>query len=244
MIPLVRSELLKLTSVRSTRALLLLALALGAAGVARVVRAAGSAGGVGPGSEDAWTQVLGAGMGSTVLVILIGVLSATAETRHGGLGPTLLVSPHRGRVVAAKVAACSLLGVGMTLAFAGGALAAGIATGVVAFPPLSELLRLLVTGCLLSAFWAWFGVAIGLLVRRQLPALVVPLVWLLVVETLVVSYGLRVVAPWLPGGAAAGLTGAEIPGLLPAWLAALVLTAYGAALTVPGLRRLRAADVT
>jgi len=241
---LVRAEVLKLRTARSTIALIAVVSGLGLLLVARVVGAAGSAGGVTPGTADAWTQVLGAALSPTLLLLLVGVLAFTAELRHGSLTPTLLVTPDRGRLVLAKVLASALVGIALTAVLTTAAAGIGAATGVLTTAPDVQVLRLVVSGMLLASLWAWLGVAVGVLVRQQIPALVLPLVWLLVGETLVTAYGLADLRWWLPGGAASGLSGADLPGVLPAPLAALVLAGYAVVLTVPGLARLTHVDVT
>jgi len=241
---LVRAELLKLRTARSTIALVAVVLGLGLLFVTRVARAAGGAGGVTPGTADAWTQLLGSALSPTLLVLLVGVLAFTGEMRHGSLTPTLLVTPRRRRVVVAKVLATAVVGIAVTAVLVAAAAAIGAATGVLTTAPDAEVLRLVGTGMLLASFWAWLGVAVGVLVRQQIPALVLPLVWLLVGETLVTAYGLADLRWWLPGGAASGLSGADLPGVLPAPLAALVLAGYAVVLTVPGLARLTHVDVT
>jgi hypothetical protein len=180
----------------------------------------------------------------TLLLPLLGVLAVTSELRHGTLTPTLLVAPRRRRVVVAKMAACALTGAAVALAAESFAAAVGLASGTLSGAPGRPVLLAVAGGVALGAFWGWIGVSVGLLVRHQLPALAVPLLWLLVVETLVTSYGLDAVRWWLPGGAGAGLAGADAPGVLPAWLAGLVLTGYALALAVPGIRRLARADIT
>jgi len=241
---LIRTELLRLWTARSTRALLAAGAALGMLQVARIVRSAGSAGGIHPGSGDAWAQILGAGMSGSLLVLLVGVLAVTADFRHGSLTPILLVTPRRARVMAARMVSCALAGASTATLMALASAAAGLATGALGGAPGSGVLLSVAGGVLLAAFWGWAGAAIGLLVRHQITALVLPLVWLLVVETLAGAYGIGPVRWWLPGGAGAGLTGSTAPGVLPAWLAVLVLVSYGTALTVPGIRRLARADIT
>jgi hypothetical protein len=244
MTALVRAELLKLRTARSTIVLLGFIAVLGLLSLARVLQAAGRAGGPVPGTADAWTDVIGAALAPTLLVVLVGALAFTGEVRHGSLTPTLLVTPRRGSVVAAKMLASVLVGVTATATLATAAAVAGAGTGVLTTAPDLGALRLLGAGLLLAAFWSSVGVAVGVLVRHQIPALVLPLVWVLVAETLVTAYGFGAVRWWLPGGAGAGLAGSDSPGVLPGWLAALVLTGYAVALTVPGLIRLRRVDIT
>src|SRR4029453_16520441 len=56
---------------------------------------------------------------------LLGAMAITAEIRYGTIRPTLLVTPWRSRVVAAKVAASTLIGAGFGLAAGGVAAAVG-----------------------------------------------------------------------------------------------------------------------
>jgi ABC-2 type transport system permease protein len=241
---LVRTELLKLRTARSTLVLLVAAATIALLQVARLVRSAGAPGGVHAGTQDAWAQLLSGAMVGTLLVPLVGVLAVTSELRHGTLTPSLLVTPRRRRVMVAKMVACALTGVAVALGVETCAAAVGLASGTLSGAPARSVLLAVAGGVVLSAFWGWMGVGVGLLVRHQVPALAIPLLWLLVAETLVASYGLDALKRWLPGGAAAGLTGAEVPGVLPAWLAGAVLTAYALALAFPGVRRLGRADIT
>jgi ABC-2 type transport system permease protein len=241
---LVRTELLKLRTARSTLVLLVAAVTIALLQVARLMRSAGAPGGIHAGTQDAWGQLLSAAMLGTLLVPLVGVLAVTGELRHGTLTASLLVTPRRRRVVVANIAACAVTGAAVALAAESFAAAVGLASGTLSGAPGRTVLLAAAGGVLLSAFWGWMGVGVGLLVRHQVPALAVPLLWLLVVETLMGSYGLDALLRWLPGGAAAGLTGVHAHGVLPAWLAAAVLTAYALALAVPGVRRLARADIT
>ena len=242
--PLVRAELLKLRTARSTLALVGFIAVLSLLSAARVIQAAGRAGGPTGGTAEAWMHVLGAAMTPVLLVVLVGGLAVTGELRHGSLTPTLLVTPRRDRVIVAKVLASALVAVAVTASVLVVAAAAGVAAGVLTAAPGGDTLRLVGAALLISAFWAWIGVAVGVLVRHQIPALVIPLAWVLVVETLVTAYGFAAVRWWLPGGAGAGLAGADLPGVLPPWLAVLVLTGYALALTIPGLLRIKHVDVT
>lgn len=212
--------------------------------VERIVHSVGSTGGVQPGTRAAIEQILGVGMAPGLLVVLLGVLSVTGELRHGSITPTLLVTPDRRRVLIAKVLACSLIGAVITLVLAGLAIAAGAVGGVLAGVPVGHAIRLVAGFVALTSFWGWFGVGIGALVRQQVPALVIPIAWLLVVETLLRAFDLGAVRWWLPGGAGDGLTGSPTPGVLPAWLAALVLAGYALALSIPGAWCLVRSDIT
>ena len=106
---LIRAEVLKLRTARSTLVLIGVIAVLGLLLAARVLQAAGRAGGPVRGTAEAWTQVLGAALTPTLLVVLVGGLAFTGELRHGSLTPTFLVTPRRGHVVVAKALASVLV---------------------------------------------------------------------------------------------------------------------------------------
>src|SRR5712691_4767204 len=79
------------------------------------------------GRADVQLMVLGRGEFLGVLfAALLGAMSITSEIRHGTIRPTFLVTPRRGRVVAAKVSVSILIGVWFGLAAS--ALAAAVGT--------------------------------------------------------------------------------------------------------------------
>jgi hypothetical protein len=180
---------------------------------------------------------------------LVGALSVTAEIRHGTIRPTFLVSPRRARVVWAKVWACVLTGSVFGLTAGAVALAAGAA----AFRARGIDLRLdggdyvlLVAGATgAAALWAAIGVGVGALVRHQVPTVVGICAWLLFVEGLLAGdlVGLGDVFKFLPGSAAAAISGQE-PGTLLAPAASLVLLgAYAAAAALAGAMATSRRDV-
>jgi ABC-2 type transport system permease protein len=171
---------------------------------------------------------------------LLGALSITSEIRHGTIRSTFLATPRRGRVVAAKVSASILIGAGFGLA--AGALAVGV--GTAAFRARGIDLRLdggdyglLVVGSgAAAALWAAIGVGVGALVRNQVPTLIGICAWLLFVEGLLAGdlVGLGDLGRFLPGAAAAAISGQE-PGRLLAPAVGLVLLAlYASASAVAG----------
>ena len=159
---------------------------------------------------------------------LLGALSVTTEFRHGTIRPTLLVTPRRPRVVAAKVAASVVFGT----VFGVAAGAAGVLVGVAAFGARGIDLALdggdyalLVAGSAAAgALWAGIGVGLGALVRQQVPTVVGICAWLLFVEGLLVGdlVGIGDVSKFLPGSAAAAISGQE-PGTLLGPVAGLAL---------------------
>jgi hypothetical protein len=177
---------------------------------------------------------------AALFTALLGALSITSEIRHGTIRATFLVSPRRGRVVAAKVWVNMLIGAGFGLAAC--ALAAGGGTAMLRVRGIDVQLDgvdyalLVVGGTAAAALWAAIGVGVGALVRNQVPTLIGICAWLLFLEGLLVGdvAGLGDVGRFLPGAAAAAISGQD-PGTLLAPLVGLVLlAAYAAAAALAG----------
>jgi ABC-type transport system involved in multi-copper enzyme maturation permease subunit len=171
---------------------------------------------------------------------LLGALSVTAEIRHGTIRPTFLISPRRSRVVWAKVSASVLAGVGFGLVAGAVAAAAGVlalrARGVDLRLDGGDYVLLIAGSAAAAALWAAIGVGVGALVRHQVPVVAGICAWLLFVEGLLVGdlAGLSDVFKFLPGSAAAAISGQQ-PGTLLAPAAGLALLAtYAAAAAASG----------
>jgi len=243
MTALVRTELLKLLWTRATWGFLTAALLLVGGRVLLLLDGVGQVGGPARGSTELALAVLGcSGLGIFVIVSL-GVVSVTREFHSSTWTATLLVTPGRRRLVVAKVLAASVVGAGLSALLLAVAAVAGLASGDVVFRLEPSIVRFVVGAVAAGACWAWLGVGVGVLVQNQTVALLLPVAWLLVVETLLASYGLRALLPWTPGGATRAVAGEEFPGGLPVWAALSLLVGYATALTMAGARRLLRADV-
>jgi ABC-type transport system involved in multi-copper enzyme maturation permease subunit len=172
---------------------------------------------------------------------LLGALSITSEVRHGTISSTFLVTPRRGRVVAAKVWVSILIGAGFGVA--AGAIAAGVGTAALRARGIDVQLDggdygLLVAGAgAAGALWAAIGVGVGALVRNQVPTLIGICAWLLFVEGLLagdIAGGLGDVGRFLPGMAAAAISGQDPGTLLAPVVGFLLLSLYAAAAAVAG----------
>jgi ABC-2 type transport system permease protein len=178
------------------------------------------------------------GLGTTIgalFAALLGAMSITGEFRHGTIRPTLLVTPRRSRVIAAKVLASIAAGAGIGLlaeALAAGAEAVGLAArGVHIELAAGDYAQLLAGGTLGAALFATIGVGVGAMVRNQVAALVGLCIWLLFVEPLLLADvpGATRYAPEASAGAIAGAIQSQIAdSLIAPALGALLLAAYAA----------------
>jgi ABC-2 type transport system permease protein len=246
---LVHAELLKLWTTRTARIVLALAGAGTAALTVAVLALAGRPGQPALG-EDALRQLVGVPNGPlTLAALLLGILGMAGEFRHGTATPTFLVTPRRGRVVAAKLAASAIAGLAVALVAVVVVLAIAVpwlpAKGI--HVPLADPGLAARVGGLAAAvaLYAVLGTGIGALLRNQFAAVVAGLLlWQGTVEDVVVGVlGRPGLGRWLPGGAAAALTS---PGeaTLAMWAGALVLAAYGLVLAVVGGRLVVSRDLT
>jgi hypothetical protein len=191
-------------------------------------------------------HALGASRDFTVLFVALGAVGAAAEFRHRTAIPTFLAAPRRARLVEAKLAV--YLVVGMLGAAVAGVLQLGIvlpwaaANGHALAPWDAAVLAPLLTSVVAGACYTAFGVAIGLLVRNQLAALIVAIGWFTVVEA-----ALAILAPgvsrFLPGGA---LSGVDTQGLhlLPLFAAVPLVAAWVAAVSALAVHTTLGRDVS
>jgi ABC-2 type transport system permease protein len=259
---LVRTELLKLSTIRVTWGLLAVAAGMTALFASlEASRAGNGSSGVPPITTATGlltvTTVTGFGM---LLAAVLGVISATGEFRHGSATLTYLATPSRVRVLAAKAVAAACFGAGFGLVAA--LVSAGIGVGVAAGHGGSLALGAgilaghaagaVLGGALLGAL----GVAIGSLVRSQLAAIIGVFVWAVVIESLIGGL-FTAVRPYLPYTAATTLAGTQLGGAafgpahgvsgngpLPFVAAAVLIAAAIAAVAVVAARTTVPRDVT
>jgi ABC-2 type transport system permease protein len=250
MIRLVRAEFTKLAS---TRLLYGLAAALAAFAVLTVVGNVIIAGEQGDPLSAYSLPVLVAGPVTLLsgAVLLLGIVGMAGEFRHQTVTGTFLVTPDRGRVVAAKLVAYPLAGIALTLTIL--AFTAAVAAGWLAATGITPSLvgavgvalgQVLLGAVLAAGLCGLVGVGIAALVRNQVAALVGVAVWVLVVEGLLMSLlNAPSLGKWLPSAAAAALTS---PGgaHLSRWGGALLLAGYALALAAAGTHLVVRRDIT
>jgi ABC-2 type transport system permease protein len=132
----------------------------------------------------------------SVIALIVGLLSVTTEFRHETIGRTLQLTPSRTRVVVTKM----VVGAGYGLVFF---LVGLVPIGLLLLVSGKELefgeavTRSLWQGPVGLVLMAVFGVAIGALLRSQVVAVALTLVYVFVVETLFVQF-VPSFGRWLP----------------------------------------------
>jgi ABC-type transport system involved in multi-copper enzyme maturation permease subunit len=243
---LVRAELLKQRTTRTTAVLLLWMVGLIALVVLLHVFSL-STGHIA--TRDGQLKVVGWGTSiGALFASLLGAMSITSEIRHGTIRPTFLVTPRRERVIAAKLTAGALTGLGVGLAAE--ALTAAIEAAGLAVREIhleisaGDYIQLLAGGAAAAGLFAAVGVGVGAIVRQQVGAVVGLCVWLLLIETTLIG-NVSSAGKFAPGAAAGAIAGAVqtqaaselvAPALGVVLLAVYAATAAGAAAILTGRR--------
>ncbi len=256
---LIRTELLKLRTMRATYGLALLVVAHTALFAALEATRAGRK--VAPISTAQGLATVSTATGVTmILAAVLGVLLSSGEYRHTSASLTYLATPRRGRVLAAKAIAAGL--VGLIYGILAGLVATGTALVFIAAHHdhvtlgTGTLVAHIAGAGLGAALLAVIGVAVGSLIRAQVPGIIGMLVWCLVIET-ILGGSVTAIRPYLPYTIATTLGGAKLgagafgPGYsvtsqhaLPFAVAAVALAALGGVLAILATRTTVRHDVT
>ena len=253
MIRLIQAEFGKLFSTKLWLWLLLGALGLTALAVSLTIGFDGQNGNPAPklNTPEGQRNLFSSAGASTVWALILGIIAVTGEFRHQTVTPTFLATPHRGRVVIAKLIAYAVTGIGFGVATIAVALA-------VALPWLSSknidvslgsngipgTLVGVVTGV---TVYSLLGVGLGALIRNQIAAVVGALVYLFVIEGFVSALPtIRNYYKYFPGGANSALTRQTQPNfaLLQPYQGGLLLVAYGLVFAILGTWLAVRRDVT
>src|SRR3954468_2226098 len=248
MTALIRAELLKLHTVRMFWWTVGASIAFVPLSVALAITSPGKA--VNLDSTEGFRNVIAGASSGGVLMILVGIFVMAGEFRFNTLTSLFLITPDRRRVIGAKLAAASLVGIAV-------AIASAILTLAIALPWLStkhvdlsahtgDIVAVLLGATASTAIGGLVGVGIGALLTNQTLAITVTMVWIFVVETMLTSFASSV-GKWLPGAAASSMSGVAPPGdanYLPMWAAALLFTVYGLAFAALGSRLLVRRDIS
>jgi ABC-2 type transport system permease protein len=231
-IRVVSSELLKLRTTRTFYALAGAALGLVMLAVVLVLAL----------TDDAFDEsdvrsLLSSAGGAGIMMLILGAVFSAGEYRHGTIAWTLLVNPVRLRVAAGQALACALAGAAISTVVAA-------LTAVVALPWLEakdaaslsngEVLGIFGGGILYGALAGAFGAGLGALLRNQVVAVVLVLVFLFIVDPTLIAlldgydeYSLTGLQTSITGGSEEDFGGVD---LLPFAVATLIWLGYTAVL--------------
>lgn len=244
---LVSAEWLKVRTVRLPALLAATAVALTLVLALQPVLSAGRNGSPSLGTAGALLAVIGSTSRGPLVALVLGVLVVTAEHRHATLTPVLLQTPSRARLLAAKSAFAAMGGLGLGLLGLATSLSVGALSGAVRPGLLNADIAWRVTGLALAhPLYALLGVGVGALAARSQPvAVLIPVVWLLFGEAMVVNVVDARLLPWSLNGAVAALANAgDLAGVLPIWAGGLLLLACASVAVGAGTVRTVRADVT
>lgn len=248
----VRAELLKLRTVALPLWLLATTLLLVVLGVVATILTAGIEGApLERGQPRMLAVAVASASSGNVVLLILGILMLTQEFRFGTATPSFLVTPKRGRVLAAKLVAVSLTGLVFAVLSALVALGTAVALLAARGDTLrfdTTVLEVLLGVGLVMVLYGPIGVAVGALVRNQVAAVVGALSWTFIAEQLLVAL-LPEVGRWTPGGATAAVLqlgdAATTRGeLLPVWGGALLLMAYAVVFAAVAARLTLRRDLT
>jgi len=200
---LLRSELLK---VRTVRTFLWLALASVALVVIASISVSASTGAIGSASDDRSVAQIAAI--ALIFSLIGGIIVMAGEVTHGTVTQTLLATPVRERIVLAKAVVAALIAIGF-------ALVAELLVLAITVPGASldfHNARLVFLGILIAApLAAVLGVGLGGVVKSQGSGIAVSLVWLLIGEHIVLLIS-ESASKYSPGRAFAALASGERSG--------------------------------
>ncbi|MFN8195202.1 MAG: hypothetical protein U0R80_13080 [Nocardioidaceae bacterium] len=113
---------------------------------------------------------------SYLLLLTIGVIQVGAEYRHKTITGTFLATPHRARVMVAKVVSLLLIGGAYgVLSLVGSVVFGAVALqirGEDPFPSV-QILRTLALSLLVLGLWALIGLGVGILIPNQIASLLI-----------------------------------------------------------------------
>lgn len=246
MLPMIRSEFRKLSTIRGPWLLLAAAPLIVVAGISGLVQS-------GANLPDPATQSKAlAHVGLAALLTLVfGIVAVAGEYRHRTITDTYLGTPRRGRVLTAKLVVYGLAGAAAGLV----STLVALATSAVWWAIKGDSFHLFTAanwrtaggGIAANLAFAVIGTGIGALIRNLAAAVAAALAWIALIEGIagqLIGSGL---ARWLPFYASEALDRANMAGnlrLLPQWGGGLVLLAYAAVFAAAAVVTTLSRDVT
>ena len=212
MMNLIRAEFKKISSTRMTYVLFASTIGVTVLYVVMYALLAGYDNGTGqtlpPLTMEMSVRMVYSSLASAHVVVLIfGIVGFTAETRHKTLNFTYLATPQRGKVLSAKFFTHAVWGAIFAIVNTG--IGLPLALWLVNSRPHFEIPNQDIINVCVGTFatfvlYSILGVALGALIRNQIAAILISLVWQMLIERLFLAI-LPNYGKWMPGGAASAL---------------------------------------
>jgi hypothetical protein len=159
-------------------------------------------------------QIFGSSDIASLAVFVLGVLGVTTEFRYQTITPTVLITPSRWTLITAKMIAYALLGILYALACVILQLAMTLpwlATRNISFDLGDPDLRRALFGLfLVLALYGIIGLGVGALLKNQIVAVTVGVIFLLILQNLLAAIpGVRHAWPYMPAGANAAILNSQ-----------------------------------
>jgi ABC-2 type transport system permease protein len=189
-----------------------------------------------------------------IAVFVLGILGVTTEFRYQTITPTLLATPNRWTLITAKLVAYALIGAAYTVICLVLQLAVAVpwlsAKGVSV--TWSDQGGILLADFVTVTLFALVGLGLGALLKNQIVAVSVGVIFVLLVENIIVAIPkVKDVYPYLPSGAANAILTASSDDrtinnvtLLPIWGGVLMLAVWGIGMAVIGAGITMNRDIT
>lgn len=194
------------------------------------------------------------GLAAGIVALILGIVASAGEYRHGTIGPTLLVTPRRERIVLAQALTHAVAGVALGILATATSMLVGLpllaARGVDL--PISglDVVAIALGAVVFAGMSAALGSALGALLANQVLAVALALMVLFLLEpvlTLMIDgyqrYSLVGIRTTMIGGSAQ-MAGDPGGGLMPVWVAVVLWTAYTTALLFGGTIAVRRREIT
>ena len=243
----IRSELVKLRTTRTFLGIVIATLGL----IALLVGVIAAVAPFEPQETPGFDLVDTAGLAQPFALVL-GLLAVSTEFRHGTITPTLLATPDRIRLMAAKLAAYGAAG--LILGIVAYGLAALLMSVILPLRdisselPFGDAVELVAGGVVCIALLTAIGVGFGAVVRNQVGAIIGGLAWMFMVEPLLTA--IPTVGRWVEdyglGGAISGVTGSGFGGepAVGQVVGGLLLLAYAVLFAIAGALLMRRRDIS
>lgn len=184
---------------------------------------------------------------AAILMVVVGVVVYTAETKSRSIIPTLTAVPDRNELVGAKTLLVGLVGLATGILIM--VLNTGTAMAVLELEdfPLSlddtDVVRVIAGGVVFLALATLFGLGVGLIANSQTLGITIAVLWPTAIESSAKAFLPDWVERFLPFEAGAAMLAVPAREDLPPWEGAAVFLLWAAALIVGGAAMFRSRDL-